>query len=173
MVQVVSVFLNQVQYLRSGISIKYFGILAVVIQIARLISVKAYKFSIRLGKNRVIQILYITIIICCGILVLTSSTVLTILSIVLICGSAAIISPIVLDIENNNIENAGRATLLSVFAMFGDMTAAGVNVIIGKIADISTSSAFMVCVVICVLAYILFYIYNCKITKWRLGENKA
>lgn len=170
-VQVVSVFLNQAQYLRSGISIEYFGILAVVIQIARLISVKAYMFSIKLGKNRVIQVLYITIIICCMALVLTSNAVLTILSIVLICGSAAIIYPIVLDIENKNIGNADRATLLSVFAMFGDLTAAGVNVIIGKTADISTPSAFTICVVICVLAYILFLIYNHKITKGCSNEN--
>jgi len=170
-VQVVSVFLNQSQYLRSGISIKYFGMLTMIMQIASLMSVKAYKFSIKLGKNRIIKILYITIIICCMVLVLTSNGVLTILSIVLICGSAAIIYPIVVDIENKSIGNADRATLLSVFAMFGDITAAGVNVIIGKTADVSTPSAFIICVVICVLAYILFLIYNYKITKGCSNEN--
>ncbi|GCD09312.1 MFS transporter [Clostridium tagluense] len=164
-VQVVGVFLNQSQYVRSGINIKYFGILAVVMQIVRLSSIKAYKLSIKLGKDRSIQILYSIITICCIILVFTSNATLTILSIIFICGSAAIISPIVLDIENKSISTIDRATLLSVFAMFGDLTAAGVNVIIGKTADISTSSAFITCVIMCILAYILLFIYKKKNIK--------
>ena len=43
--------------------------------------------------------------------------------------------------------------------MFSDLTAAGVNVIIGKTADISTSLAFMTCVGMCVCAYILLVVY--------------
>jgi len=164
-VQVVGVFLNQSQYVRSGINIKYFGILAVVMQIVRLSSIKAYKFSDKLGKNRSIQILYSIITICCITLVFTSNATLTILSIILICGSAAIIYPIVLDIENKSITTIDRATLLSVFTMFGDLTGAGVNVIIGKTADISTSSAFMTCVGMCVCAYILLFVYKKKSVK--------
>ncbi|MBU3146592.1 MFS transporter [Clostridium sp. CF012] len=164
-VQVVGVFLNQSQYVRSGINIKYFGILAVVIQLVRLSSIKAYKLSNKLGKNRSIQVLYSIIIICCITLVFTSNATLTILSIIFICGSAAIISPIVLDIENKSISTIDRATLLSVFAMFGDLTGAGVNVIIGKTADISTSSAFIACVGMCVCAYILLFVYKKKSVK--------
>ncbi|HEY8890262.1 MAG TPA: MFS transporter [Clostridium sp.] len=161
-VQVVSVFLNQSQYLRSGINIKYFGLLAVVMQIARLCSTKSYKLSNKLGANKSIQLLYILIAICCTILVFTSNATLTVFSIIVICGSAAIISPIVLDVENRNISTVERATLLSVFAMFGDLTAAGANVIIGKTADISTSSAFVTCVIMCVFAYILLIAYKKK-----------
>ena len=164
-VQVVGVFLNQSQYVRCGISIKYFGVLAVVMQIVRLSSIKAYKVSIKLGSNRSIQILYMIITICCTMLIFTSSATLTILSIIVICGSAAIISPIVLDIENRNISTASRATLLSVFAMFGDLTAAGANVIIGKTADISTSSAFITCVIMCICAYILLLVYKKNIKE--------
>ena len=161
-VQVVGVFLNQSQYLRSGINIKYFGILAIVIQIVRLSSIKSYKLSIKLGTNKSIQTLYIIILLCCIMLILISNAVLTILSIVVICGSAAIISPLILDIQNKNINIADRATLLSVFAMFGDLTAAGANVIIGKITDISISSAYITCVFMCICAYILFLVYKKK-----------
>lgn len=159
-VQVVSVFLNQSQYLRSGINIKYFGILAVVMQIVRLSSIKSYKLSNKLGTNKSIRILYIIIIISIITLVFTTNAALTILSIMLICGSAAIVSPIVLDIENRSIITADRVTLLSIFAMFGDLTAAGANVIIGKTADISTSAAFIICLVMCICAYILLFVYE-------------
>ncbi|MBZ9689616.1 MFS transporter [Clostridium estertheticum] len=171
-VQVVGVFLNQSQYVRSGINIKYFGVLAVVMQIVRLSSIKSYKLSIKLGTNRSIQALYIIITICCTILVFTSNATLTILSIIFICGSAAIISPIVLDIENKSISTINRATILSVFAMFGDLTGAGVNVVIGKTADISTSSAFITCVFMCVFSYILLLIYKKKSGKERNVEKQ-
>lgn len=164
-VQVVSVFLNQPQYLRSGISIKYFGILTIVMQIVRLSSIKAYKFSSKLGENRSILSLYVIITISCIILVLTSNAALTILSIILISGSAALISPIVLNIENRSISNVDRATLLSVFSMFGDLTAAGTNVIIGKTADVSIPLAFINCVFMCVCASMLFFIYKKKSVK--------
>lgn len=159
-VQAVSVFLNQSQYLRSGINIKYFGVLAVVMQIARLSSFKSYKFSSKLGKDRSIQILYIIIGICCTTLVFTANATITILSIIIICGSEAVIYPMILEIENRSINNVDRATLLSVFAVFGDITAAGANVIIGKTADISVSSSFITCVVMCVCAYILLFVYK-------------
>ena len=111
------------------------------------------------------------ITVCCTILILTSSASLTIISIIVICGSAAIISPIVLDIENRNIRTASRATLLSVFAMFGDLTAAGANIIIGKTADISTSSAFITCVIMCICAYILLLVYKKNIKEINTDER--
>lgn len=163
-VQAVSVFLNQSQYLRSGIDIKYFGILTAVMQIVCLSSVKAYKLSNKLGKNKSIQILYMIISICCTILVFTSNAALTILSIILLCGSASIISPIILDIENKSITTMDRATLLSVYAMCGDLIGAGANIIIGKTADISTPASFITCTIMCLCAYILFIVYKRKVT---------
>ncbi|GAB6107291.1 MFS transporter [Fusibacter bizertensis] len=171
-VQVVSVFLNQSQYVRSGIDIKYFGVLAVVMQIVRLSSTKAYKFSDRLGQNGSIQILYSVIIVCCIALVFTSNAIITIISVICICGSAAIIAPIVLDIENKGIATMNRATMLSIFAMFGDLTAAGANVMIGKTADISTSFGFVTCVGMSIFAYILLMVYKKKSLKEVYNENR-
>ena len=159
-VQVVGIFLNQSQYLRSGIDIKYFGILNAIMQIVRLFSVKAYKVSAKLGENKAIEIVYSTIAICCITLVFTSNPLLTILSIIIIFGASAIISPIVLNIENKSISNNNRATILSIFSMFGSLTSAGANVIVGKSADISTSIAFIACAFICGFAYILLLFYK-------------
>ena len=159
-VQVVGVFLNQSQYLRAGINIKSFGILAVVMQIVRLISIKAYKVSNRLGENRSIQILYSLVSISCIILVFTTNATLTIISIACLFGSASIVYPIILNVENKSIRTVNRATQLSIFAMFGNLTGAGVNIIIGKTADYSTPAAFLTCVMMCICAYILFIVYK-------------
>lgn len=164
-VQIISVFLNQSQYLRSGIDIKYFGILTAVMQIVRLSSAKAYKLSFKLGKSKSIQMLYIIIGLCCTTLIFTDNAALTILAMMVMCACAALISPIILDIENKSINNVDRATILSVFAMFGDITGAGVDAIIGKTADISISAAFITCVLICTFGYILLLISMKKIVK--------
>jgi len=159
-VQAVSVFLNQSQYLRSGIDIGYFGVLAVLMQFVRLSSARAYQFSIRLGENRALGALYIAAVLCCITLVFTSNGALTVLSVAVLCGSAAMASPIVLDMQNKSITGGDRATLLSAFAMLGDLIAAGANVGIGWAADISTPIAFAVCAGMCVCAFLLLLIYN-------------
>ncbi len=159
-VQVVGVFLNQAQYIRSGINMKYFGILVVVMQIVQLSSIKAYRLSNRLGKNKSIQILYGLITISCITLVFTTNAIVSIISIFCIYGSSSLINHMVLEIQNKSIKTINRATLLSIFAMFGSLAGAGVNIIIGKTADISISVAFATCVVICICASLLFGVYK-------------
>ena len=161
-VQAISVFLSQPQYFKSGVGIEYFGILTALMQIVRLSSAKAYKLSDRLGKNRSVGILYMVITICSITLVFTSSATLTILAIALLCGSSAIISPIVLDMQNKSITNMDRATLLSIYSMCADLIGAGANVVIGKTADISVSTGFITCTIMCICGYALF-IYFAKI----------
>ncbi|QLY81361.1 MFS transporter [Clostridium intestinale] len=160
-VQAVSVFLNQSQYLKSGIDIKYFGLIGVIVQLVRLSSARGYKLSERLGKNKSIKLLYMLITAGCVLLLFTSNGILTVGSIILICGSYAILSPLILDIENKNIDNIDRATLLSIFSMFGDVVGAGGNVFLGKAADISIEAALGVCIFMCFCGYILF-ILNLK-----------
>jgi nitrate/nitrite transporter NarK len=136
--------------------------LAIVMQVARLGSVKAHKLSSKIGQIRSIQILYIIFTICCISLTFTSNAAVTVVSIVVICGSSSVIAPMILDIENKSIGSFDRATMLSIFSMFGDLTGAGMNVVIGKTADISLKTAFAACVFICICAYVLFIIYKKK-----------
>lgn len=161
-VQAISVFLNQIQYTRSGINIKYFGILLVVIQIARLGSAKAYKLSDKFGKYNSIQGLYILITLGTGILIFTSNPILSIFSVILISVSISLVEPIALEIENKSIDIGARATILSIYAMLADVTAALVNPVIGKAAQLSLVAAFETCGGICIVMYILFRIYRNK-----------
>lgn len=156
-VQVISVFLNQSQYLRCGIALKYFGILAVLMQVVRLSSAKSYSISVRLGKYKTIQLLCLVSAGCCAALVFSANAFLTVAVIAVICCSGAIISPIVLDIENKSIKTFDRATLLSVYAMFGDLISAGINVAVGRAAQASAQTAFTICGALCVIAW-----YMCR-----------
>lgn len=158
--QAITVFLNQVQYFRSGIDIKYFGILIVVIQIVRLVSAKSYKISNKFGKVRSIQSLFILITISCGILIFTTNPIFSVLCIMFISISMSLVEPMYVDIQNKSIYTGDRATILSIYAMIGDVLAAVINPSIGRAADISVINAFIVCVIISILACILLYIYG-------------
>ena len=161
-VQAVSVFLSQPQYIRSGINIKYFGVLTAIIQIIRLSSAKAYRISSKLGQNKSIQILYSLITISCFFLVITTSPAFSVSFIVLISGSMSLVEPMGMNIQNKNSTTGDRATILSIYAMIGDIMAAFTNVFIGKAADNSVEMAFKTCVFICICGYVLFYFYKSK-----------
>ncbi|MBB6214211.1 MFS family permease [Anaerosolibacter carboniphilus] len=158
--QATSVFLNQLQYIRSGIDIRYFGILAVMIQIANLSSAKSHILSNKLEKNKSIEMLIICIMICCFLLIFTQSQIFSVILIMLISGSMSLINPIVLEIQNKAIITGDRATMLSIYAMAGNIVAAIINPLIGKAADISVQTAFGTCVLIVFCGYGLFLIYK-------------
>lgn len=159
-VQSITVFLNQAQYVRSGIDVKYFGLLLVVAQIVRLVSAKSYRLSNKFGMLRSIHSLYIIITISCVFLIFTANPILSVICIILISVSMSLIEPMFMDIENKSIDTGDRATILSIYAMVGDISAAILNPIIGKAADVSIITSLKVCTLICILICILFLIYR-------------
>lgn len=159
-VQSITVFLNQAQYIRSGINVKYFGLLLVLVQIARLGSVKSYRLSNKFGMLRSIQSLYIIITISCIFMIFTANPILSVSCIILMSVSMSLVEPMFASIENKSIGTSDRATILSIYAMIGDVSAAMINPIIGKTADISIITSFKICVIICILICILFFLYS-------------
>lgn len=160
----VSVFLNQPQYVKSGIQIKYFGILMAITQVISISSVKAYKFTQKIGKLKVLFILFIIIGFGTAVLAFTKNPVLTILIILIINGCAGIISPIAMDIENSSITTNDRATILSIYAMGSDILSSIINLIIGKAANVSVEMAFIssTILVCCACAILIFYTIKLK-----------
>ena len=159
-VQSITVFLNQAQYIRSGINVRYFGLLLVVAQIVRLAAAKSYRISDKFGVLKSIKRLYLVITLSCIFLIFTTNPIFSVVFVLLISLSMSIIEPIFSTIENKSIDTGDRATMLSVYAMIGDVSAAIINPIIGKAADISVVTSFKVCGVICVLIIILFLLYS-------------
>lgn len=165
-VQAVSVFLNQKQYIRCGIPLAAFGILTAFMQIVRLSSAKVHKFTDKLGRNKIIGTLYMIITVSCIILILTRNAGLSIIAVALICASSAIVSPIIAFLENKNIKTKDRATILSLYAMCGDLVAAGANIVVGKTADVSLNMAFITCILLSFMAFILFLVYKKNVSMF-------
>lgn len=159
-VQAVTVFLNQAQYLRSGIDPKYFGLIVAGIQCARLMSVKASVISKRIGNINAISLLVSLIIGSCLLLVLTTNPLFSITCVIIIALSMSVIGPIELDVKNKFIEGCDRATLLSMYSMVGGLIASVGNIIVGKAADQSLQHGLLICVFMSIVSFVLLRIYS-------------
>ena len=158
-----SVFLNQLQYIRSGIGIEMFGWIAVGVQLVSLSSAKSYVLSDRIGKNKSIGFLILGVSLACFGLIFTADKILSIILIMLIAGSMSLIEPIYIEIQNRAIFTKDRATLLSIYAMVGNLIAAIINPVIGKAADFSLQGAFATCVILSGLGFLFFKLYTKKV----------
>ena len=155
----ICVFLNQPKYFESGISLKYFGFLTAFMQIICILSAKSYRLSKRFGSDKVIKFLFIVITISSIALGLTKNPFIVIILIAVTEGAFALCQPLSSDIQNKSIKTNDRATLLSTYAMAGDIIASIINLSIGKIANISINLGFIACGIFSGIAFIMVFVF--------------
>lgn len=166
----IGVFLNQPQYTKSGIGIGYFGILTAFMQVVCLVSAKVHKLTGKFGTRKVIKALNFSILASSILLAFTRNPIISIALIALSQGSFACLQPVVLSIENKSILLQNRATILSIYAMVGDIVSSLVNFSIGRYADISVEAAFLVCGIISAAGCILVFLYFSKAFRKKALE---
>lgn len=157
-VQSITVFLNQGIYIRSGIDIKYFGIILAGIQIIGLISVKSYKITNKIGQRKSILLFMICILVSSLSLVFIKNPVIAFISIATISTSMEFIEPIFMDIQNKAIKIADRATILSIYSIIGSVVSAVINPIIGNASNTSLDIGIFTCFIITLIAITLIKI---------------
>ncbi|NOW04820.1 MFS transporter [Clostridium beijerinckii] len=155
----IMVFLNQLQYRRSGIDIKYYGIILMIVQIASMVSSQTHKITSKFGKFKTFIFIICSVAISSIVLASTTNSIVSILLIILIGIANSISIPISLDIQNKSITIANRATVLSVYAMIIDVISATVNLAIGKASSVSIQTSFILCGVIAIIALSLNIYY--------------
>lgn len=160
--QIISVWLNQLQYVKTGINPKFFGLILAGVQVVRLISTKTDKITGKIGNNLVLIILSVLVVVSCIGLYLTTSPILSVLAVVLLAISTAILGPIEMDLANQSIESSDRATMLSLYSMLASIVAASSNIALGKFAGQSLSRGLIICILMASLGLILITIYALK-----------
>jgi len=158
-VQAITVFLNQAQYVESGIDPKYFGIIVAGIQCARLFSVKASAISKNMGNMNAISALITFILGSCILLIVTNNPIVSIAAVVILSVSISVIGPIELTVKNKLIASSDRATILSIYSMVGGGIASIGNVAIGKAADHSLHDGLVICLIMSGLSFVLLKVY--------------
>lgn len=158
----ICVFFNQPLYIKSGINIKWFGILTALMQVATFISVRAHKIKKNIGEEKLLKGALCFIIICNLVLIKSSIAIITISLIFIIEGAFAMTQPITETIKNQSISTEQRATILSVYAMIANITAAVLNIIISAASKISLESALALCLLLNFSALIPMKFYLIK-----------
>lgn len=165
--QTITVFLNQLQYLRSGIEPHYMGYIYILVTISGLLAAYSYRISERLGEAATIKLLFSTACIACTMLSLSSNPIASVLGILVLRISASLFVPMRMDIENRQINLSCRATILSVYSSTMNVMAVGTNLIFGKMADINIKYAMVSGAIFCFIGLIVYSIWNLKLSTQK------
>ncbi|KPU45647.1 major facilitator superfamily protein [Oxobacter pfennigii] len=139
--QTITVFLSQLQYVRSGISPSFMGYIHILVTLSGLVSAFSFRLTGLIGEVLTSKILFCTSGIACILMALFPSPVISVFSVIVLRLTSSMFVPIRMDIQNRQINISGRATMLSVYSIIMNMTAVVTNLIFGKITDIGVEYA--------------------------------
>ncbi len=160
--QTLTVFMNQVLYLRAGITPVTMGYLHILVTVAGLAAALSGRLAKRVGENRLCGLLIAAGAAACGVAAFTVSPVLAVLSVAVLRVSASVFYPVSLRIQNRAVTVADRATMLSVYSSAMNALAIMTNLAFGRLADIGVGWAFGLGAVLCCVALALVAVWAKK-----------
>ena len=150
-VQTVTVWLNQNQYLRCGMSAQTIGWVYIAVTLASMTGAFSQTVTERLGRLRLAAGTILLAGILCAALAVTRSAALSVGCVMALEASCGLVSPLFSQVWNRQVRTADRATQLSIFAVIGDVISAGGSLVYGQIADRTLSGAFWLGAAACAL----------------------
>lgn len=160
--QTVNTFLNQLQYVRGGLSPAFMGYPYLLITLAGLAAANSHGLVKRLGEGGTSVLLFCTGGLSCLIMAFFANPVISILCLVLLRCAAALFVPIQMEIQNRRIKGGNRAAVLSAYAILMDTAAAGTNLAYGRAADAGVNFAMLLGAGFCAAALVLFLFWRHK-----------
>ena len=157
--QTITVFLNQLQYTRCGMSNTVIGILYIVATLLGLLGVYSAFVTNRLGTKRSFFLFCGLAAVSCLTLAVTEQAYTSVLGILILRLSNTLFQPFQSEIQNRQIQTDNRATALSIHSMLISCIAIGTNLVFGALSDWSLPAAFLFGGSICVLGLIFFLIW--------------
>lgn len=164
--QTITVFLNQLQYVKCGISNQGIGWIYIVVTLVGLLGGFSDRVTKKMGERAFAKAMFLIMIACCFVLSFTSKKSLSIVGILLIRVCYSLFQPLQMNLQNKQVNTANRATELSVNAVIIDAVAIGTNVLFGRFADLNLSYAMLLGCAFCLLGLILFLLWE-KQTRCR------
>lgn len=155
-VQNVSVFLNQLQYVRCGLTPSVIGLCALLTAAAGLCSPLSAPLTKRFKERPLGFALLLVGAVSCALPAFTANAVLSVSAVTALCLSAALFRPLSAALENRLVVTADRATALSVNALLADGVAAALNPAVGALAEAELSGALLLCAGLCLAACVGF-----------------
>lgn len=161
----VTVYFNQLQYLRCGLSDKMIGIAFIAVSVTGLAGPLSTRVTKRFGSRRTGKGLILLAALCMGVLVFTTSGILSIALIVLVALLSALFGPLAGTLENEMVVVKDRATALSLNAIITDSLVILLDMGIARAADASLPLALGLCCAGCLAALAAFTVSCRKAAK--------
>ncbi len=163
--QTITVFLNQLQYTRCGLSASAIGILYIAATVLGLLGVCSASVTRRLGTGASFLLFCGLAGASCLVLALSSQAVPSVLGILTLRLSNTLFQPFQASLQNQHIQTKNRATALSVYSMLISAVAIVTNLIFGVLSDWSLPAAFCFGGGICCLSLVLLLIWHKSISR--------
>lgn len=158
--QTITVFLNQLQYTRCGISPSTMGYIYIIVTIVGLCGAWSERITRKLGYRVLSYAIYSSAIASCFILFLTGNALLSVLCIIILRAAFSLFQPLQMDLQNKGIKTENRATALSINAIIIDSVGVGTNLAFGALADVTLRGAFLFGAAACLIGLLLFMAGN-------------
>lgn len=147
--QTVTVFLNQLLYVRAGMANAVIGYLYIVVTIVGLGGVLSAAVTKKMGKDSLTKACYLTSAAVCLLLAFIGSGWGAAVGIMVFRLAVSLFTPLQTQMQNERIVTAERATALSIHAVIIDSVGIGTNLIYGALAEKSLTAALVSGAILC------------------------
>lgn len=157
--QTITVFLNQVQYDRLGMSESYMGAVYILSACIGIISILSSKLSHCMGARKMIAWLCLLMAGACIGLASAQHAFTAVGAVLFIRVVDSLFQPLQLEIQNKEITEVNRATRLSVHAMLIDGVGVMTNLFFGIFSTISIIASITFGALLCLISTGLFFYF--------------
>lgn len=174
--QTITVFLNQLQYSRAGMTAGAIGLVYIAMTLLSLTGGWSSRITRQFGARRTGASLFLCSAAACLVLAVTGNAVLSVTAVLALRVSSSLFQPLQLQLQNQKIATKNRATALSLNAVLMDAVAIFTNLVFGRTAEISLALAMMFGCGLCVVGMGLyiktFHEYRQKLSNNLLKSSK-
>ena len=157
--QTITVFLNQLQYEKCGMSASIIGFVHIVITLVGMLGILSNMLTRRMGTRCTGIVCYMVVILSCFALGFTSSAIISVCGVLLLNLTNSLFQPFQVEQQNKQVLSDNRATELSMYAIIIDSLCAGTSVLFGVVAKFSLEAAFLFGASVSLVGLALFVIW--------------
>ena len=157
--QTITVFLNQIQYEKCGLSASSIGVAYIVITLVGMIGVFSDAFTRKKGTKCASIAIFSIVILSCFILTFTNSAMLSVCGVLILNLANSFFQPLQIEEQNKQVLTNNRATELSIYAIIIDSICAGTSIVFGALAQNALEQAFLFGGILSLVGLVLFMIW--------------
>lgn len=158
--QTITVFLNQLQYVKCGLTNTAMGFIYIGVTLVGLLGAFSEKLTRVLGAMKFTFILLGMAVIACAILGVTANAYLSVGSIAIFHISFSLFQPLQMELQNQQVISQNRATELSINSVIMNCVGIVTNLIYGKLADISLALSMFTGSLLCLVGLLLIVLWQ-------------